>query len=370
MSENNVKIFVVDDDDLSRMILTDELNESNYEIVEFSNGQECIEALSQEPDVILMDVEMPKMDGYETCRQVKRNPTTADTEVIFISSHDTTEEKLAGYDAGGSDYIIKPVQPLEVKQKISVAIKNRAERKEKASEVQSAMKTAMTAISSAGEQGVVLDFMRRSFTVETAEKLAELIIESFRNFDLSTTVQLRTERGVINHSSTQPPSPLEAELLTRLKDSGRIECRGKRLIANFGPISMLIKNMPDDTDKAGRIRDHLALLLEGAQARLSSLETLFSIAKVISQAKQSLGDIEMMQQAQKSTAMEIIDGTLEDLEQTFMTCGLTEEQEVILLKIVQEGVSKSLDNFEKGVEIDKELRSIIAALESCQPNSK
>lgn len=364
MSEQKIKVFVVDDDALSRMIIIDEISCDEFDILEFEDGQQCIDALDKSPDIILMDVEMPRVDGYQTCRHIKANFSTENTEVIFISSHDTIDEKLAGYDAGGSDYIIKPIQTEEVKQKLSVAIKSIALRKNKTTEVQSAMQTAMMAISNAGEQGIVLDFMRRSFSTNTIQALAELIVDSFRSFGLATTVQIRSSDATINVSSKEPASPLEIELLSKLKDSGRIQERLPRLIANFGDISLLIKNMSDDEEKRGRMRDHLALLLEGAEARLLSLETDLTITSAISSTKQSLNNIKIMQQNQKNIAMNIMDQAMKNLEESFMSCGLTEEQESMLLKIAQEGVDESLDNFEKGLLIDQEFSKIITSLES------
>ena len=364
MNETSFRVFVVDDDPISRMILLDELQGFGYEIHEFENGQQCLDALPKNPALVLLDVEMPVLNGYETCQRIKSNHDTADTEVIFISSHDTTEEKLAGYDAGGSDYIIKPIQPEELKQKISVAHKNIEIKKAKSNEVQSAMQTAMTAITNAGEQGVVLDFMRKSFLLTDIDALGRLIVESFKGFGCETTVQMKTQAEVKCFSSKEPVSPLEMELLARLKKSGRIQEHGMRLIANFGEISLLIKNMPEDADKRGRLRDHLALLLEGAEARLKSLEMELGLSAVVSDAKHSLSKIKEMQQKQKGTALEIMDQTMADLEETFMSCGLTEDQEKILLAIVQQGVNQSLDNFEKGLIIDEELAKIVTSLES------
>lgn len=364
MNSETFRIFVVDDDPVSRMIVVDDLKEFGYEMHEFNDGQECLDALGLMPNLVLMDVEMPVLNGYDTCAKIKENPETSHIEVVFISSHDTTEEKVKGYDAGASDYVIKPIQLAEIQQKVSVAKKNIEIRRDTSSEMQTAIQTAMSAISAAGEQGVVLDFMRRSFDIEDVSALGRLIVESFSNFGVDTTVQLRAIQKQVNCSSHDPIAPLEIELLMRLKDSGRIQESGRRLIANFGKISLLIRNMPDDADKRGRLRDHLALLLEGAEACLKALEMDASLAGMVLRAKQSLRDIEVMQQAQKETAVAIIDRTMGGLEECFMSLGLTEEQEQTLLSIVQTGSNESLDNFDSGSSIDDALARVIADLES------
>lgn len=365
MSSNKKHILIVDDSADDIHILMENLKQ-DYTILAATNGQKAIELANREPrpDAILLDVMMEGMDGYETCRALKNNPDTSDIDVIFVSAQDTTDEKLAGFEAGASDYLIKPVQPTELRHKVKLAVDSREEKAIAAEEKTVAMETAMTAISSAGEQGVALDFMRRSFTIDSIEELARLIVEAVSNYSLENSVQIRSSHGTINSSTSEPIPPLEKEILTRLKDSGRLQEFGKRFFANFGNISLLVKNMPDDADKQGRLRDHLAILLEGAEAKLKSLELDQQLAQLIIDAKQSLKNIESMQIEQKKAGVKIMDDTLEELEESFMSYGLTEEQEELLSRVVQNGVEKTLDNFERGVAIDEELKVLISRLES------
>jgi CheY-like chemotaxis protein len=338
---------------------------NDYAVLAATNGEKALEMAGKapQPDVILMDVMMPGVDGYETCRRLKADPNTKNIDIIFVSAHDTTEEKLTGYEAGGSDYLIKPVQPHELMQKVKLAIQNKNLRAEAAKEKEMAIQTALTAISSAGEQGVVLEFMRRSFTADSLEELARLIVESTSNFSLENSVQIRGSRQLINASTTEPMAPLEQELMLRLKDAGRIRETGNRFIANFGDISLLIKNMPEDADKRGRLRDHLAILLEGAEARLRTLEMDLELEKTVQESNQALKNIESMQKVHKEKALQIMDDVMKNLENSFLSYGLTESQENLLLNVVKAGVNQSLDNMEQGLKIDKQLHAIVDRLE-------
>jgi len=363
MSTEKRRILLVDDSPDDIRILMENLK-TDYAVLAATSGEKALETAVREPrpDIILLDVMMPGLSGYDTCRRLKENDLTRDVDVIFVSAHDTTEEKLAGYDAGGSDYLIKPVQPEELLKKVRLAINNRDKRAEATAEKSMAIQTAMTAISSAGEQGVVLDFMRRSFTTNSIEELASLIVEVTENFGLKNSVQIRGQRQLVNLSSGGTMPPLEQEILSRITDIGRIRERGNNLVANFGAISQLIKNMPEDEGKRGRLRDHIALLLEGAEARLRALEMNEELAYVVKDTNQTLADIQAMQKSQKEKAMQIMDNVLEDLEESFLSYGLTEDQENLLLKVVQDGVEKSLDNFEQGLKIDKQLHNIVDRL--------
>ena len=363
MSEDKKHILIVDDspDDI-RFIM--EYLANDYAIQVATNGKKGLEIASREhkPDVVLMDVVMPEMDGYETCRQLKQNPHTEDIDVIFISAHDTTQEKIAGYDAGGSDYLIKPVRPEELHQKIKVAIQNREKRDNIQSAQEMAFQTAMTAMSSAGEQGTVLEFFRTSFAINSPQALAQQIVESVAAFELHNTVQIRSDSGNIHAGTKEPISPLEEELLFRLKDENRVMTIGPRAIFNYGNVSLLIKNMPEDEEKSGRYRDHIAILMEGASAKWDSMQLKSELVKFLDNASHILAEIQTEYKAYKNEGMKLNDDLLRNLEDSFIPWGLTDAQEESLLKVVQEGIKHSTDHYESGTGIDKRFRGIINEL--------
>src|SRR3990167_3842 len=103
-------LLVIDDSPVEIQLIIENLKH-NYAIQVATSGEKALQKLGSDliPDLILLDVHMPGLDGYDTCRRIKSNPTTQDIDVIFVSAHDTTEEKMAGYDACASDYVIKPV---------------------------------------------------------------------------------------------------------------------------------------------------------------------------------------------------------------------------------------------------------------------
>ena len=363
MSADKQRILIIDDSPEDIQFVLENLKD-DYAILVATNGQKGLEIAANEPkpDVILMDVMMPEMDGYEACRKLQDNPATQDIDVIFISANDTVEEKLAGYDAGGCDYLIKPVQPKELLNKVKLAISNKKARDQVLSEKTEAFKTAMVAMTSAGEQGVVLEFLRHSFTINTMDNLARMIMEAHQKYDLLNTVQIRSGDRVINISTTDPVPPLEIELLSRLTDNDRIKEYGKRAIFNFGGVSILIKNMPDDEDKRGRLRDHIAILLEGAETKLKSLEMEAQLAELVVDANKALVEIDEKQKAHKEVSQTLMDKMLQDLEASFISWGLTEDQENILINLVQNNVDASLNHFEQGMKIDEEMRNIINRL--------
>jgi signal transduction histidine kinase len=118
-SKTNKRILIVDDERLNVNILTHMLREE-YTIMAAINGKQALKAATSElrPDLVLLDVMMPEMDGYEVCRQLKANPKTADIPVIFVTALGLEQNETQGFEAGAVDYITKPIIPAVVLARI------------------------------------------------------------------------------------------------------------------------------------------------------------------------------------------------------------------------------------------------------------
>ncbi len=123
--QKNVKILVVDDNPDNLGVIAGYLKDAGYHCSIASNGNMALErAERMKPGVILLDVKMPDMDGFEVCRQLKQRETTQDIPVIFLTALDEIESKKKGFDAGGVDYITKPVQREELLARMCTHLEN------------------------------------------------------------------------------------------------------------------------------------------------------------------------------------------------------------------------------------------------------
>ena len=108
-------ILLVDDNIANLALLVDQLLTQGFQLMVAENGESAQERVRyRTPDIILLDVRMPGIDGYETCRRLKANPATAEIPVIFLSVLDDADDKVAGFHAGGVDFIAKPMDFSEV----------------------------------------------------------------------------------------------------------------------------------------------------------------------------------------------------------------------------------------------------------------
>ena len=109
------KVLIVDDNATNLQVLFQTLDGRGYNLLVAKNGETALKiAEKAKPDLILLDIMMPDIDGYEVCRRLKEDPATADTPVIFLSALGDTKDKVMGLDLGAVDYITKPFQPEEV----------------------------------------------------------------------------------------------------------------------------------------------------------------------------------------------------------------------------------------------------------------
>jgi PAS domain S-box-containing protein len=121
MSDGNKKgvIVIVDDNPTNLGVLFDFLTDSGFRVLVAQDGESAIQKVEYaRPDLILLDVMMPGIDGFETCRRLKAKDSTKDIPVIFMTALSDTEDKVKGFNLGAVDYVTKPVQQEEVKARV------------------------------------------------------------------------------------------------------------------------------------------------------------------------------------------------------------------------------------------------------------
>jgi diguanylate cyclase (GGDEF)-like protein len=120
-------VLVVDDDPDLRTLANMQLTPHGYDVVLAADGNECIRLASEKaPDVIVLDVMMPDMDGTEVLGELSSNPVTQDIPVIFLSARTSTEDRVRGLEGGALDYLPKPADPREFVARVGVAARSKA----------------------------------------------------------------------------------------------------------------------------------------------------------------------------------------------------------------------------------------------------
>jgi CheY-like chemotaxis protein len=113
------RILIAEDEPDIRELVAFTLRFAGHEVTTTANGEEAVQQATQIiPDLILMDVRMPKMTGYDACRVMKTNPALKDIPVVFLSAKGQDSEIQSGLDAGAEDYLLKPFAPDQLTQRV------------------------------------------------------------------------------------------------------------------------------------------------------------------------------------------------------------------------------------------------------------
>src|SRR5512146_394870 len=124
------KILIVDDDVDTLRLVGLMLQRQGYQIIAATGGEQGLEkAFEEKPDVILLDVMMPEMDGYEVTRRLRKNPLTSTTPILLFTAKTQLDDKVTGFEAGADDYLTKPTHPAELQAHIRALLTRTRPRK-------------------------------------------------------------------------------------------------------------------------------------------------------------------------------------------------------------------------------------------------
>jgi len=366
------RILIVDDSDFTAIHL-EGLIGGDYRIEHRGDGESGVAAaMTDPPNVILMDVEMPGMDGYTACRLLKKAPVTQDVPVVFLSSHAETADRLAGYEAGGEDYITKPFDPDELSRKVGVVLRNHRKRRELVQNVNVATRTAMTAMSSVGDIGIIMRFLGEMVGCLDFPSVADCIMGAMRGFGLDVAMQLRDEDESLSLSGEGICSALEESVLHNMASCARIVDLGSRSAFNYPRVTIIVKDMPrDNPEHYGRIKDNLATLTESVDVHLRSLSRVKSALRrgdtmlaLLQRSMTTLKDIETRYRTQRAASSQILNALAFEIEDSFISLGLTEGQERRLQNTLRTAIDQAQAIYDEEVESDRLMRNFSQDLEA------
>ncbi len=123
---NPNRVLVIDDSEPIHKLIIVHLKREGLEVTGEMDGQAGIErAIADKPDLILLDIDLPDVDGFEVCRRLKENPATRDLPIIFLTGTDSTDSKVRGLDLGAVDYVTKPFDQVELRARVRAALRTK-----------------------------------------------------------------------------------------------------------------------------------------------------------------------------------------------------------------------------------------------------
>lgn len=270
------RILVVDDIPQNVKLLADLLGVKGYDVVTASSGEEGLaKVASENPDLILLDVMMPGMSGYDVCRKIRSDPSTALLPIIFCTSLDPLQERINGIAAGADDFLSKPINQPELFARVASLLRIRRlheQTQKQAAQLAEWSATLEMRVAEQVAENERLSRLKRFFS----PKLAELIVEGNGEDPLKSrrreiVVVYSDLRGFTAFAETSEPEELMRTLGSFHAAMGRLVLAHEATLERFtGDGMMVFLGDPVPIDDAAAKAVSLALAMREAAAELSA----------------------------------------------------------------------------------------------------
>lgn len=338
----------------------------------FADGISCVSLLSERPpEILLLASDIADIPAADICRDLKADDQFRDLHLILLLADGDgagIEEALA---AGCDEVLTQPVDLPQLRRQLRNTHRLASERSSLRQQASYAQQVAMTAMTSMGELGVVLQFLSKCFACQSGAEVGREVVLALDQYGLSGAVQIRMEQESIVEATAGGDSVADGEIIGKLHGVGRIFEFKTRMVINYEFVSVLLDRLPDDDEQRGRIRDNVAMLTEGANARVASLliehdnrrkqgGIRYALAEILEMASDLRGE----QREAQEKGSNAVNAVINHFESAFIRFGLSADQEGeligLLLDLRQEISAIGLS----AEEIDRKLQRVVRSLQS------
>lgn len=366
------KVFVVDDDTTTGIMVESMLDD--MAVVEyFPSAAACLEGLKNGfPDLFLLDVEMPEMDGYELCRRIRAIPEGKPVPVIFLSGHDRLDDILAGYDAGADDYVLKPFEHIGLQRKIDHLMRMVREKIEAQSQAKAVEEVVNVFTDSLNDNAIIIKYLRSLNECSEFQDVVDLTMSALDSSHVEGAIQIRMRKLEKTFSSAGEDRPMDIAVMNHVREMDHIFEFNTRAVFNFGHVSILISNMPvSDPALCGRIRDNLAIVAESADAKLSAIQSgadkrrlRTEIAELLDGLGKSVGNYARHYDEARARASLHTSRLVDRLLASLAPVGMSADEEEGIVGLVRTESEKLIDLFDFAGETGTSLMELSSRLGS------
>lgn len=362
-------VLVVDDSQISRTAHRGLLAQQ-FDVISAASGEEALELCGQRmPDLILMDIEMPGLGGIETCRRLRESSCVP---VIFATARESLDEHMHAYDAGGDDILVKPVQSEILRRKVALAIARHRWALSLKDEKDALQRMAMSFLSTAGNSGTLMNYMRTSTGCRSHADLAAELLKATDALGIDCSVMIQHDGGPTMLTYRGEPTSLEQSVLRQSAAMGRMFQFGQRLVVNYDRVSILVNNMPDEAGepaRVGELRDNITILAETTEALCENVDARIESMQRAEQLQVALGKAVGAVEALRGSYLRITGDTqwlleklVEKIERAYAWAGFTEQQEAAMSAEIGESVRSILVLLSNGSDFERQFDQVLEAL--------
>lgn len=360
------KIFVVDDQRSIRMVISAMLEEL-HEVETFESAEECLQRANESvPDIFLLDVQLPGMDGRALCKAIRSLDQCQDTPVIFITGCDSLEDALAGYDAGANDYVVKPFEQIGLNRKVENLLRITQENRVLLNAAKDSDDLVTLLQSSLDDNALVIRFLRNLTEAATKYDVTDAVLQIMNSYHLVGAVQIRLRGEEETLADLGQVSPMLVSIVNHVRNQGRIFEFKRCSIYNFDHISILLTSMPvDNSEQCGRIRDSFAIIAETAEARLMAIQAIDDrlvvrgeLAEAISNISEVIVSYDKRQIESSKVGRMRLGSLIESMRQEVAHLGLTDRQEDRIIDLIKDEATELVSIFDFTEQAANDLKGL------------
>ena len=310
--------------------------------------------------------------GDKTASECKRLRDIADLEtasVIIDCPEGVSIDPMNAFNSGINDIIEPFMDKAELMARLQKEIFHKIANEQLKSRLRQANDMAFSAMSDTSDLGANIQFLLHCHECENLDELAQLLFRSLTNYSIHCSLQIRSQFEVKNVEENGLSRELESRLLWKLKSDGRYIDFGRRCIINFGCVSLLVKNMPEDEKRYCAVKDNVVSMVQGMDARVHSLDSnrMLAMEKEVMQGlsrkmQHVVEQVDEGYQTVMADCADLVETMSSNVDEALLFLDLTEKQEEVFSAIMSEGVTNINNLFHQGVKIDESFRRLIARL--------
>lgn len=342
---------------------------AEFELNVFHRAADCRAALAErQPDALVLDTALADADVFSLHRELREDFDTGDIPQLLLC----TSDEAARDGLVADDFLVRPCADAVFFNKLRQLKQLLNSRLATREQMAYAQKVAMTAMCSMGDLGVVMEFMTRSFACRTIQSVGELAARVIGQYELAALVHFVWEGDSYTVATAGGDvADADRELLAMVRPLGRMLELNGQLVFNFDHVTVLVRQMPEDAERCGRIRDNIATLCEGIESRLTALllehDNLLKqqgIRYAVCEIRDSVADLYQRQRADVASGREMISEVTEHFEQAFLHLALAPALENQMVGLLVELRHELAEIWARPSEVEDRLKRVIASLET------
>jgi len=363
MSLDNPLVLVVDPDPIHQELL-DSMLGASMTLILANSASEALELFDfKHPELVLLEVDIPDINGYELCKKIKERSGETGCAIIFLAEAMSLEDKMVGYRYGCDDFISKPFQPEEVVTKAKRTLEIKKIQNKILQESSDAMHTALIAMKQSSDMGLILRFMEGNSTCRGFHSLGQSLIDLLKNFSLDGRLIFKVKpRNIFVGNAGDK---IDVDNFKLCFDNERFVGRGEKMVVNQQNVSLVVTNMPiKNKQNYNELKDIIGMLMNSVEARTQSImmdlelidNQATGLENMLEKCNQRMGKVTTTMAGHHDGQSIIGEKLVHEIKDICASLSLSDSQETSFLDVFNDALKELSHSYSSILHIEGDLK--------------